>query len=219
MKAARAKRFDPYKVLGVPREADGDAIKSAFRRRAKDTHPDTGGDRKAFEAVDRANKVLSDPKRRAKFDETGEIDDDIAANPDQAAFGIINHVLAQAISGDQDPLQTDLMIVVKAYFDKVLGEIEKKRLMLTRSRDRAKTMRGRFRRKAKGENMLARMMDWQVEQIENALKASEQELANHERALAILADYDFERDPPERIVQYHYFNAFGASNSTSASTW
>ena len=38
-------------VLGVPRSADGDTIRSAFRARAKTTHPDLGGDPRAFAAT------------------------------------------------------------------------------------------------------------------------------------------------------------------------
>ena len=63
---------DLYKTLGVPESADDDAIKKAYRRLAKENHPDaTGGDKKKterFKEVNDANAVLGDPKKRSEYD-------------------------------------------------------------------------------------------------------------------------------------------------------
>jgi DnaJ-class molecular chaperone len=68
---------DPYKVLGVSRDATQDQIKSAYRKLARKLHPDLNpGNRQAeerFKKVSAANDILSDPKQRARFD-AGEID-------------------------------------------------------------------------------------------------------------------------------------------------
>src|SRR5262245_11851711 len=67
---------DFYGVLGVPKTADADTIKKAYRRLAKDLHPDKNPGNKAaetrFKAVNRAFDVLSDAKKRALYDEFGE---------------------------------------------------------------------------------------------------------------------------------------------------
>jgi len=64
---------DYYKILGVPKDADAATIKKAYRKLAKDLHPDTNaGDKKIedkFKAVSEAYDVVSDPKRRAEYDE------------------------------------------------------------------------------------------------------------------------------------------------------
>ena len=49
---------DPHAVLGVPRGVSIAALKRAFRSRARETHPDHGGDRAAFEAVVAAFEAL-----------------------------------------------------------------------------------------------------------------------------------------------------------------
>jgi DnaJ-class molecular chaperone len=58
------KTFDPYEVLGVERGALYHQIKFAYRRWAKDCHPDVGGDPEAWADLQKAYDVLSDPVRR-----------------------------------------------------------------------------------------------------------------------------------------------------------
>ena len=70
---------DPYSILGVPRSASEKDIKSAYRKLAKELHPDTNKDNpkatERFSEVTRAYDLLSDKDKRAKFDR-GEIDAD-----------------------------------------------------------------------------------------------------------------------------------------------
>ena len=66
---------DYYKILGVPRTATQAEIKKAFRKLARQSHPDLKpGDRTAeqrFKDVNEANEVLSDPAKRRQYDELG----------------------------------------------------------------------------------------------------------------------------------------------------
>src|SRR5437588_8233089 len=66
---------DYYDVLGVPRDADDAAIKKAFRRLARELHPDVNShDPEAedkFKEAAEAYEVLSDPERRATYDRYG----------------------------------------------------------------------------------------------------------------------------------------------------
>src|SRR3981189_55792 len=68
---------DPYSVLGVSKTAAADEIKKAYRKLAKKLHPDMNpGDKKSeerFKEVSGAFEVLGDPKKRALYDEFGEI--------------------------------------------------------------------------------------------------------------------------------------------------
>ena len=64
---------DYYAALGVPKDADAAAIKKAYRQLARDLHPDKNPDNaqaeSRFKEVSEAYDVLSDPKRRAEYDE------------------------------------------------------------------------------------------------------------------------------------------------------
>ncbi len=64
---------DYYKVLGVPKDATEAEIKKAYRKLAREFHPDANkGDAKAeerFKEISEANDILSDAKRRKEYDE------------------------------------------------------------------------------------------------------------------------------------------------------
>lgn len=66
---------DLYEILGVSRDADGDQIKRAYRRLARQLHPDVNPDpatQERFKDVTRAYEVLSDPEKRRMYDLGGD---------------------------------------------------------------------------------------------------------------------------------------------------
>src|SRR5262245_49211145 len=69
-----ATQRDYYDILGVPRGADDEEIKKAFRKQAQQWHPDVNTSAEAdvrFKEINEAYQVLSDPQRRQAYDMFG----------------------------------------------------------------------------------------------------------------------------------------------------
>jgi len=68
--------IDYYKILGIEKGADAQAIKKAYRKLARKFHPDLNPNDKdakqKFQQINEANEVLSDPEKRKKYDQYGK---------------------------------------------------------------------------------------------------------------------------------------------------
>ncbi len=85
---------DPYKALGVDANASDAEIKKAYRRLAKQFHPDrTGGDESRFKDISTAYDILSDPAKRAQFDNV--------ASGGNIPMGDLSDIFAQMFGGGQ----------------------------------------------------------------------------------------------------------------------
>jgi len=82
----RSKTKDYYKVLGVNRDCDEADIKKAYRKESLKHHPDKGGDEEKFKLVVEAHSVLSDPRRRERYD-LGEDEDGMNNGGGGGGFG------------------------------------------------------------------------------------------------------------------------------------
>jgi curved DNA-binding protein len=60
---------DYYQILGVPQNAGPDEIKKAYRKLANQHHPDKGGDQAKFKDISVAYDTLSDPNKKAEYDQ------------------------------------------------------------------------------------------------------------------------------------------------------
>jgi len=99
---------DPYSVMGVPRDADAEEIRKAYRKLALRYHPDKGGDQDTFKRISEAYGLLSDPEKRERYDRFGHVDENFVDPSDvfDSLFGNLGGVFKAFNKGSRKRRKT-----------------------------------------------------------------------------------------------------------------
>jgi DnaJ family protein A protein 2 len=92
-----------YGLLGVGKKATADEIKRAYRKEALAKHPDRGGNKEEFQAMQGAYDVLSDPGKRAQYDATGQIPMDGPADMGHGGMPDLSAIFGSMFGGGGMP--------------------------------------------------------------------------------------------------------------------
>jgi molecular chaperone DnaJ len=115
---------DYYEVLGVSKNATAEEIKKAYRKLAKEHHPDKGGDETLFKEISEAYEVLTDSNKKVKYDRFGH--DDNRGNHDDM-FGGFNDIFGQYFR--QRPIERvgeNMTLTVKLTLEEIFEGVKKK---------------------------------------------------------------------------------------------
>lgn len=198
---------DLYAELRVPRSATAAEIKAAKKRRAKETHPDHGGDPEEFHRVATAALVLLDPARRADYDRTGETDQQSTPLLD-GAVGLMRQVV-DAMLERADPERQDIIDLSIQSLRNSANMRHRDLARLEKQLTKAESNRARLRHKPAGSkaDMLGRIMADKIQQLQLEMAECSRAIEAHELAIELLGDYEWQHD-----------SIGGAFSSTSAGT-
>ena len=189
--------IDLYQLLGLKRAATREEVRKAYRRKAKSSHPDSGGSEEAFNALTAAHDVLADAKRRERYDSTGEIEQARPDNFDGSAIEVIAQKLGMIIHAEQELTSLDIGAVIEQAIREDIALRKSSIANQRRAVERAAALRARVKRKANNaDNMLARVLDWHESSAQDHAKKNEEAVRAMERALEILEGYSFIDDLP-----------------------
>lgn len=196
MTRTSAKR-DPYATLGVKQDASAADVRRAYRRKAKATHPDSGGSAEAFAEVRKAHDVLIDPVRRLTFDQTGDVNEPEPDNGMATAIGIIHAILDGIVAkgSTDDFARVDLIAELLARLKEGARQVA---VNLGKNRNDLKKIEKlshRFHRK-QGDNFIRHMLNDRAANARGIIAAHELELSHIEIAKKLLADFRFDFDKP-----------------------
>lgn len=182
---------DLYADLGVARDADAKEIRRAYRRRSKTAHPDAGGSREEWHRVSTALLVLTDPQRRAQYDETGQYDELRPDNQMAETMNVIAGSLGRVLAGAKQGMP------VMNFVQCMRNDIGKHKTGCVQQRDQAQReidsvekFARRFTKKKGGKNWLYEIARGTVGAQQSIVDKCNHEIACADRALEFLADYD-----------------------------
>lgn len=187
---------DHYDTLGIAdRQCSADDVKQAFRRAAKEAHPDrAGGSDERMTAVNRAYAVLGDAKARADYDATGAD----PAPPGQTLRDKGRETLMTNFNNALDLGMPDAGILgaLREGFEISLRQLRGAQPKLLRQRDTAAKRATRLKVK-QGENFLGVVLARRLAAAEAGLAGNQETIAIVEEAMRQLADYEMAADPAE----------------------
>lgn len=186
---------NPYEILGVRRDASDDQIKSAYRRRAKTTHPDSGGAPDAFSRVQKAYELLLDPVRRKVFDDTG-YDVELADPVDLQALIVIEKLVNELTLDEREPGSFDPLARMRSDLSEEMRKSRFSKRELERHSARIEHHLERLDKRP-STDILGSMLRARIKAIASAINETEAKIKASERACEMLYDYAYEVDVQE----------------------
>ena len=169
-----------HETLGVELGASKQAIKKAYRKKAKTMHPDAGGDNKAFDQL-----------RIAYDDLMGE-----KPPPSQAINIVMNLYCEMIANGERE--EVVYRNIEKEITDRIYATIQNLFSQLTNARKRIKTF-NRINKRLREDSIVRRHNDLQIASNENAISQIEFAIKDHQIAVEMVGKIGF--TPEEKPEQ------------------
>jgi DnaJ-class molecular chaperone len=187
---------DHYEVLGVERDASPETIKAAYRKLASAYHPDRAEpgeaeDRAAMMArINAANDVLSDPARRARYDETGSSREPTPIELEARAnlAELFRAVVLESDAPDVLGVCHRQLESQRAEFKAVIAQNEAQVRRLKRRRELVRVKDG-------GHNIVHHLVDEKVKKLEAGTAAAQHALKVLAAIVPLLAEYELAQQP------------------------
>ena len=188
-----AKRKNHYDTLGVKKDAKPDDIKRAYRRKAREVHPDkSNGNHDAMAELNNAFDVLSDPQRRLLYDSTGEdrqrpIDEEVKS----AILQAFHDGLARDVA--------DVLSHAKKLLEAKANQIKAERSKAAEAQKKLSKRRAKIKVNA-GENLFHLLIDQELNRIASGIAQCDRGLEVMTAALKLLDEYK-SSEKPEAVMQ------------------
>lgn len=198
--------MNPYHTLGVEPTASPEEIKAAYRRKAKQHHPDKGGE--GFEQIGKAYALLTDPAARTHYDRTGE-----SEKGRLSPISLLTALFSEAIQQD---VTQNIVNVVRTALHQGAEKLRKAQRGKKAELSRMEKLTGRVKTKPGTPNIVDLIIDERIALLHRDLAVIESEIALGAAALAILDDYTDDLPPvSEASARFLFINENFASQHAS----
>ncbi|MDX3924997.1 MAG: J domain-containing protein [Shinella sp.] len=187
--------IDPYETLGISRDADERQVRAAYRRCAKQAHPDSGGDAKAFGDLKIAYELLQDPVRRKVYDETG-YDPQLADVKDLKGLVVLEKFVNEFILDEREPGSFDPIAAIRRRLTDEIVNARFHILELERHRSRIRNHVDRLGKRPESD-VFGTMLRARSDALAEAIEKAEGQIEAIEQAYGMLEGYSYEVELPQ----------------------
>lgn len=166
-----------YDKLGLARDANLMQIKNAYRKLSKSYHPDNKetGDEKMFVELKQAFETLSDPMKRAYYDQTGEIpgEQNHQATSDsrlQVINNLFNQTIQQILQAGMEPEFAEIVKTMETHARNAINQIEQQIKSNEKGLERLAKLAGRFKAPEGRPDYYTLLLQGQMGQITSVLR-------------------------------------------------
>jgi len=178
-----------YRVLHISKKASKTEIKKAYRELAKKYHPDKGLEKNAtlFNQITQAYKILSDDKKRAYYDKTGDIDD----SPKFTIYQQIAKEFQIIIDSSADIQEINIIDELKNKIKQRLEGSNQHINNLTKTIETRKALKDRILRidEIESNNILYKTLDGNINKLNSDIECVKKDQKIFKEMLEILAEY------------------------------
>lgn len=188
-----------YEVLGVPKDADSDTIKAAYRAKASANHPDReGGSAEVMAAVNRAYEILGDAERRARYDATGQETEPLTI--EEKAEAKLLDIFRGILDSEQAISQFGVVGSARQIMEKTLSDMASHRAKLEATRKRLAKLSGKVQVEGRPRNLVQMLLDQRIRDLGATLAKHDEEIKLAECIRDILNAYRDDEDIFEKIA-------------------
>lgn len=198
-----------YEDIGVSVDANEEEIKTGFKNKAKECHPDkNGGNGSKMTALNHAYSILKDPIKRNRYDSTGEEFD----TPFDVKFGgLVQDIFLKIIDGVDSVEHVDLV----GRFLEILGDIikgnQQLRVDLNKKRVKLKKVCDRLVIKS-GDGKIVSVLENNLENMKLEMALMDEQIEFFKKANEVVGHYDYKFEPePVKPMESNFidWNIYG----------
>lgn len=188
---------DLYSILGLTPQATYDQIKAAYRKLAKQHHPDQGGDGSVFAKLGKAYETLIDPRSRLIYDRSGIIQDgQYWADVNRLAGEKLEELLNGLLNNIHNLDTVDVMSILRDQVRRGPHQLDVNEAATKAQITKIKKLKSRFKPRKEGASPLVmRFFDRQIQPLEQTLKSIQLMRDVNEQVGKLIEGWDYVWDP------------------------
>jgi curved DNA-binding protein CbpA len=178
-----------YDTLGVPKSASQDEVRMAYRKKAQKSHPDKGGSEAEFRQIQCAYDILSDPERKARYDQTGETGQGPSLESQALSYvaALLPKILDSVLDVSRLALIDKLKEMVNADAERMKANKRNGEAIIAKRRDALKRL---------SPGPMAGMLESEIALIEQKLVQIDGQLTMLDMALKIVSEHSYQSEAP-----------------------